>query len=914
MAKQQAAQKYIFKISTSRLKKAKWNLTLPLQEARRNEEVISLNDSQMLRWIDELNGIGDAEREVRQIKREIGRLKKGEHSHSARAEIRRLYGRLDELQFKPDYLHLVIDRDKDLYRACKGFRVNGRKFVRLLGTNGGVKCSTIVFVNEQLAPELRKRIDNGRDCSIPQIPAKLEAYRALTCSGTIPVSMPKGILLVPDCETTFKEDIIHLTDEDCDEPDMQLIRDYEITLDESDGYGLMLPSLAERWSKELRLNYMTSGINCRMSWTKGMVFTFDFVDFAERVAGKYIVKDAWGNDVDIREVELVLTTSMLKLWKCYNSMEHYLKCCEENHYCFGIAKTCPRELESERDLNYQFIQSYNLDDEQVAELCRPTMENIRDILSGDYRKALLYLCGVGLDEKNVMSTAPNIAKAIMADPAMFDDPFIKRRIYQMIRKRIDDAKIGVLSVHGNYSIVCGDPYALAQSIFGLPVTGLLKAGEIYNRYWLDTGAESVACFRAPMTSMGNIRRMQIARGEVHEYWYRYMTTCTMLNAWDSLCSALNGADKDGDLIFLTDNQVLVDNVRHVPTVFCIQRSGTKIEVSEDDLVRANIASFGDDIGRITNYITSMFDVQSQFELGSKEHEILNYRITCGQLYQQNAIDKAKGIIAKPMPKSWYDRNAIRLSENPSEEDMALYELNMRIAADRKPYFMRYIYPALMRDYNTYIKNADGKCLRKFRMGTQELMNLPEDQLDDDQKEFLEFYEKRMPVGTHPCVMNRICWLFEDAFRGQPMVNQTGDAFNPDIMKSKAEYTEHQIRKMEQVFGNYLTHLKDIMRESRGARTDNDEFQEKSAALLEHFKQESAAACTNESALANIIIDLCSKQNSTKQLMWDLAGDAIVNNLLERSGGRISFPVRAEDGDIVYKGMRFKMQEMEVAHD
>ena len=55
----------------------------------------------------------------------------------------------------------------------------------------------------------------------------------------------------------------------------------------------------------------------------------------------------------------------------------------------------------------------------------------------------------------------------------------------MITKRIEAAKIGVIRVHGNFSIVSGDPYALCQSIFGLPVTGLLRAGEAYNRYWND---------------------------------------------------------------------------------------------------------------------------------------------------------------------------------------------------------------------------------------------------------------------------------------------------------------------------------------------------------------------------------------------------------------------------------------------
>jgi len=543
MAKQQASQRFIFKIHSERLRKAKWNLTLPLSEARKNDEVISLNDSQMLRWIDELNGLADTEIEAARIKAAIRRVKQMPQSVQNRHEIRRLYEALDNVQFKPDYMHLIIDRDKDLFRACRGFKINGIRYVRLLGTNGGVKNSTIVFVSERLAPELRARIDNGRDTAVPQIPAKLEAYRALTCSGSIPVSMPKGILVVPDCETKFKENVIMLNDDGVDEPTMEYVEDYEITLDESDGYGLMLPSLAERWSEELKLGYVASGMNTRFSWEKGMVFCFDFLEFADKVAHNRIVKDVWGNEVDLSQVELILTTSMVKLWSSYSSMEHYLKCCAENHYTFGVTKTCPQVLENRRNLNYQFIQSYHLDDEQVMELVKPTIDEIRGVIDGDYRQALVFLKGVRMTEEDEVNLdIDHIASALMIEPAMFDDPHIKRRLFHQIENRIKRAKIGVVGVHGNYSIVCGDPYALCQSVFGLPVTGLLKAGQIYNKYWVDAGAERVACYRAPMTAMNNIKRMTVHRSDEAEYWYRYMTTCTMVNAWDSLVQALNGMD------------------------------------------------------------------------------------------------------------------------------------------------------------------------------------------------------------------------------------------------------------------------------------------------------------------------------------------------------------------------------------
>ena len=299
ISKQQSCQKFIYKIHSARLRKARWNLTLPISEARKNDEVISLSDSQMLRFIDELNGIQNADAVAKEIKNEIKTLRKQQNSLQNRRKIKKLYEKLDEIQYKPDYMCLVIDKEKDYWRACKGFKINGIKYVRLLGTNGGVKNSTIVFVSERLAPELRRRIDNGRNKDVELVPAKLEAYQALVCSGSVPVSMPNGIAVVNDCITHFKADVINLNDEEPGEPVMSFQKDADIELNESDGYGIMLPSLARKWSEDLGLDYLVSGVNTRFSWEKGMVFTFDFLDFADNVAGTRIIKDAWGNDVDL---------------------------------------------------------------------------------------------------------------------------------------------------------------------------------------------------------------------------------------------------------------------------------------------------------------------------------------------------------------------------------------------------------------------------------------------------------------------------------------------------------------------------------------------------------------------------------------------------------------------------------------
>ena len=113
-----------------------------------------------------------------------------------------------------------------------------------------------------------------------------------------------------------------------------------------------------------------------------MLFTFDFREFAEKVAGCYVVKDIWGNEVDIREVDVILTGSMLKLWDSYASWDDYWDNCVKNNYTFSITKMCPEKLENERNLNYQFIQTFNLSDDDLERLVRPTIDEIRDVLGG----------------------------------------------------------------------------------------------------------------------------------------------------------------------------------------------------------------------------------------------------------------------------------------------------------------------------------------------------------------------------------------------------------------------------------------------------------------------------------------------------------------------------------------------------
>ena len=538
--------RYLFKVSSKRLADADWNLTLGRYEALENNELISLASSTALRMIDRINGedFREKEKRIKQLKYQIGLLKNLKNTANSRQKLIKTQTEFNKLVFMKDYLCVIMESKKHYDRANKGFTINGVEYVRLLATSAGVKKNTIVFVSKECRETLLKWLNAERDENKTFVPAKLEAYISLACSASYPVSNPKGVLVVHDIETKFKDKVILVNGLETKRPKVEIVDDYETTLNAFDGGGLMLPTLAERWAEELEEDYLFSSCCLRHAFCKGMLNVFDFVQFAEEVAHTYMVQDVWGEMHDIRNIEMVLTTSMLKLWDSYSSIDDYLSKAERNHHTFAITKITPKELDNEQSMNYQFLQSLHLSDEDIKELIKPTIEEIDDILNYDHRKALLYLRGVSLTEKTIRNSKADYTKAMMIDKEMLNDPYTYSKIRGNIRNRIDQAKLGVINVKGNFSILSGDPYILCESMFGLEPKGLLKPGEIYSKYWIDRGVKEVGMFRAPTTNkQSNLVRTVVSEDEMLR-WYKYMNTVTIVNAWDNTCSALNGADFD----------------------------------------------------------------------------------------------------------------------------------------------------------------------------------------------------------------------------------------------------------------------------------------------------------------------------------------------------------------------------------
>lgn len=939
MAKQQKNQIYVLKIHSGYLSKHNWHLDFRLSEIRKQPQmVVSLGSSQVLRWLTKLQGRENDDARATEIKKEIKSIKKLENTYENKQKISKLYNELYEKQFQQDYLMLIIDSPKDYREACKnkfsitidyGDRQETVTYVRLLGTAGSIKKSTIMFINENKHDEIMRRINNGRytgpkdgeavkthngiELGYKFIPAKLSAYFALQCSASISVPWPR-IIVVDDAEVKFTDRVRIVRDSGNEEnsiwPTVSEPQEVEIEADVSDGMGFISPEMSSIWAKSLNEgDEPLSGYNTRCAFVKGMVFTVPFVQFAEEVAHTYTIIDAWGDKRDIRDADVILTTSMLKLWDSYDGFEDYYENCMKNDYDFCIAKSSPRELRNVHTTNYQYIQDYCLSDAQIDDLVAPTVTKIKECLGLDWKKLILYMCGVGLDEKNVLKSDP-MCKAIMANPELIKDPYVRSKVSRMIQKRINSAKIGVLDVAGDYAILGNDPYSLLQKIFGMEITGLMKAGECYHKYWTDKNVDEIVLFRAPMTSHENVQKLKVVASDEMQKWYRYIKTCCLINSWDTTAMRLNGADYDSDTVFSTDNAVLLNAFEYKDTLMCVQSKMPKKVPTEDDFIASDINGFGDSIGSVTNRGTNMISLREKFDKNSEEYARLQYRIRTMMNYQQNAIDRIKGVVAQPIPKEWLESRLSKPQDGDDETILKKKEIDYNIAAEIKPWFFIYRYSQLKTELDKYMKSVKSNC--KIRFGkTLDDLYASEDKTDEEEA-FIYNYEKYMPISRAPGTMNRVCWKIEDEFKSVDVLPDV--EFDRSILKSNVTYSQEEYDAIRELYYEYGKSLLLISKGRTKNETNGEDVEINILQLKERFIDECSSICPNNEILANIVVDICYTSNKNKSFAWDMCGEEIFHNVLKNNSYKMQFPVKDENGDIEFCGKRFSLHTIRMDGD
>lgn len=546
-----------------------------------------------------------------------------------------------------------------------GFTYKGEKYVYFTSSAGQIRTKKTVFIKESVWKKYEKSIMCG--LTIEDInakggnnPNKHLAYLALANSATdVWEEFDIDRTIVID---DFETDVFGTYDlVDDSDYSIKRVSDY-VPIPHTDGAGMMLPCMGK--------NRMV-----RLPWVKGLLGVFDFRKFIEVNCCSPIIKDIYGNEHDVvaEDIQIIFTKSQFKMWKYYDSWDHYKKMYKK-YGCTAGMTNVEEDRIKDATINYQMLQSLtDITDDEIAEIAKPSIDKLNNLCSSrDNIKAAF-----GATPYNTSKNA--FQKSIELYPDLLNDEYVKSQLRDIKDSMVKKYKSGKLQVHGKYTFLLPDFYAACQHWFmGIDdPRGLLEDGEVF--CWLFRKSEKLDCLRSPHLYREHAVRRNIAWREVDEYrrsWLRewYCTDAVYTSCHD-LISKILQFDVDGDKALVVADDAVIKvaerNMRGIVPLYYNMKKAEPIHIDNAAIYSGLNAAFtGGNIGIYSNNISKIWN-SDIFVSGTdedKQRAVDIIKLLC--MENNFVIDYAKTLY-KP--------------ERPSE----IKELITNHTKDNLPHFFKY---------------------------------------------------------------------------------------------------------------------------------------------------------------------------------------------------------------------------------
>lgn len=530
-------------------------------------------------------------------------------------------------RFNPYVVFVDIDYHQDLatiitHLVVEGIRIRGVRFVLGERSASMVRQGVLSFVDASIAPELDKRITMGLDIG-ETVLSKWQAYRGLVLSSChcIENYLPK-IIVVPDYETVIPNQAIkHLCDIQQtltnDEGQTfnwtqkgiaESVRD--ITINAFDGVGIMHESIAAEFERITKSTTHITTCIFRAPFIKGCLHVMDYEGFlTER--GVETITDIWGQQHSVHEPMIILTKSMYKGFSYFKKnkditdWERYWDAFKKYDRCLAIARANFTEDEENvyTRCNYQILQTLDLPYEEFRHLADDSIEWITRIVGGD---ELYTKCFLGLTAGKVKALNDYVA-AIAKNDAMMQEPNVRHYLTTLIAKYLDEMKAGKLYIKSCFKFLAPDMIGFLEHLGGLPVRGCMEADEFWTKGKGLTYDGEYLITRNPHICKSENIVLRACKSELLQKWCGHLTNVCMVNIKSITPQKLNGADFDGDLVLVIDDELMLKGVnRNLKSVIDVDDKITA--AVEADIVQNRIACIlrttKSMIGEFSNYASA----------------------------------------------------------------------------------------------------------------------------------------------------------------------------------------------------------------------------------------------------------------------------------------------------------------------
>lgn len=459
----------------------------------------------------------------------------------------------------------VTNSKKELrdYLYTKGFNCNGYHYIRLKRTSGSARVGKCLFVEERLYPKIHEWemcglvIENGDLVDL----AALESYISLPTSSAIDTIQiePKNILIIPDCESIFKEQSIIV---EMDENKRAIAREGEIEVSNSifDGQSLIDISLMGDYS-------CYGMVLLRNRFFKSCCFNTNIQDWFKDngiTELSQLHKDSITIAEKIEDIKLVTTPNSIKYIKFAPIMQ-WLQNIEST---FSVVKHEKKTHFFHGEMvqaHYQLLNTLQLSLDETHHLLKPSLEYVNllntdtDVLKYHVKCSALdfideEVSNVFKDKNDIVYTMMNISSAFYKTKYFYD--FKK----ETCKSYLKNMKKGHILINGNYSVLFGNPYEMLLHTIGdfdidsgessIPPGYIHTTRYPYNKKLLGC--------RSPHISTSNVLVSTNIRHDLIDKYFNLTDEIVCLNAInENVMERLSGCDYDSDSMIVSDNEILI---------------------------------------------------------------------------------------------------------------------------------------------------------------------------------------------------------------------------------------------------------------------------------------------------------------------------------------------------------------------
>ncbi len=637
-----------------------------------------------------------------------------------------LWNGTDEVNDDLILVMLNNDYETALKQCIDGITINGEKYIAYIATPSmqkkeeyNTKCEMwfireskkdfIDYFENLISLGTISQYLNKEIC----INKKVTSRIALAMSTVIKTSLQPRFCIVDNKKVDIVQDVMHYTYED-DTLTGYLYDKKKIEHEQHDGMGLMLPSFANKIKKDLNLNHRIDYCVVRQSGlaVKGALVKFDYVDYIEKYcSGNYIIKDIYGNDVDLREVDIIYTKSQVKWADNFNSINDYynrLSMLDDKEKdligSLYITKTnkSKNKIKKYTLTNYQLLSNLGLNYDDYIKLAARTMVHYNNVYNANLPDIKYFLKEFADDDPNFknydedeQSLAPTnkIQYLLNINEDFLKSSFVKEILSNAVKNKIALASTGKIYIKGNCKYIATSPFLLINNLLGIDRVILEK-----NQFYIANNAnKKFTISRNPLASPWEIKNIETVNNELfNEYFGGFTEEVIFFNGLDYTHAQLSGADEDSDLVACLEDEIIYNNVITNKYLFYhVSEGETKSMIyNNENKFKSLLLSSGNLIGKLS---IAGAKVSNKCLFGTKANILENFRNNQDILMFLTELEMA--VIDAPKSLS-----------KPSDEDMEVVELD-----EKKPLFLKYSKgynkPKKVKNYGSHFEKFAERVMR-----------------------------------------------------------------------------------------------------------------------------------------------------------------------------------------------------------